>query len=256
MAVCLLTRMDLKSVLHLLSVAGITCQGALAVVLLYKRAWKSFPLFSLYFGVSFAATVFIYAFRPNTDIIYAYAYWIAEASGIVLGFAVVYEIFSIVFSGHAGLRRLATLTFRWVLALLLMIAVVVFAKQASLGFRGVTTAVLVLEEATRIIEVGLLMCLFVLSSAFGLHWRQQVFGIALGLGLFVAVELIAVTILGQMGNPAHDALNVVRILGFNASLLIWIGYLLTPERVASKTELPHRSQLEQWNQAVMELIKR
>lgn len=245
--------MDWNFTLQLLSVAGIACQATLAVVLLYKRVWKTFPVFSWYFGVSFAATVFIYLFRHNAAL-YFYSFWLVEASGIVLGFAVVYEVFRTVFSGHAGLRRLAALTFRWVLAILLLIGVVVFIRQASLGFRGLTTAVLVLEEATRIVEVGLLMCLFLLSSAFGLHWRQQVFGIALGLGVFVAVELISVTILGQLGNPAHDAVSVIRILSFNVSLLIWIGYLLAPERASSRAELPQRTQLEQWNQAVMELI--
>ncbi len=101
----------------------------------------------------------------------------------------------------------------------------------------------------------MLMCLFLLSTAFGLHWRQQVFGIALGLGLFVAVELITVTVWGMTGKAAHDALNVIRILSFNISLLIWIGYLLATERASSEAELPQRSQLEQWNQAVMELIR-
>ena len=246
--------MDLKSLVQLLFVAGITCQATLAVVLLCKRAWRTFPFFTLYFATGFVATIFIYTFRHNTAA-YFYSYWLAEASGILLGFAVVYEVFRIVFSGHAGLRRLATLTFGWVIALLLVIGIVVLVKQAPLGFRAVTSAVLVLEEAIRIIEVGLLMCLFLLSSAFGLHWRQQVFGIALGLGLFVAVELIEVTIRGQVGKSAYDALNVVRVLSFNASLLIWIGYLLSPERATVKAELPQRSQLEQWNQAVMELIK-
>jgi hypothetical protein len=178
-----------------------------------------------------------------------------EAVGVALGFAVVYEIFSNVFSSHLALRRLATVIFRCVLALLVCVGVVVLVKQTPFSFRAITSAVVIAEESARIIEVGLLMCLFLLSSAFGLHWRQQVFGVALGLGLFAAVELITITVWGQTGKPAHDFLNVVRILGFNTSLLIWIGYLLAPERSAAKVELPQRSQLEQWNQAVMELIR-
>lgn len=245
--------MALKSLVELLWVAGIACQAMLAVVLLYKRVWKTFPVFSWYFGVNFAATVFIYLFRHHAAL-YFYTYWLVEAFGIVLGFAVVYEIFATVFSGHAGLRRLATVTFKWVLAFLLVIGIVVLLKQAPLGFRGVTSAVLIVEEATRIIEVGLLMCLFLLASAFGLHWRQQVFGIALGLGFFIAVELIMVTMREQLGVGSQNALNLLRVTAFDVSLLIWIGYLLAPERASSKAELPQRSQLEQWNQAVMELI--
>ncbi|MGE5323131.1 MAG: hypothetical protein ACM3SW_09730, partial [Actinomycetota bacterium] len=186
---------------------------------------------------------------------YFYSYWLMEALGVALGFAVVYEVFSNLFSAHTALRRLATVIFRCVLGLLLCIGLIVLIKHSPLDFRALTSAVVVVEEAARIIEVGMLMCLFVLSSAFGLHWRQQIFGIAVGLGIFVAVELIAVTVWGMTGKAAHDALNVVRVLGFNISLLIWIGYLLVPERAAGKVELPEQSQLEQWNQAVMELIR-
>jgi hypothetical protein len=35
-----------------------------------------------------------------------------------------------------------------------------------------------------------------------------------------------------------------------------MGYLLAPERAATAVEVPKQAQLEQWNQAVMELINR
>lgn len=246
--------MALKSLLQLLSVAGIACQATLAIVLLWKKAWKTFPFFVSYFGFGFMATLLMYVFQHSQKT-YFYLYWFVEAMGVALGFAVVYEIFSNVFSTHQALRRLATLIFTCVLGLLVCVGVVVLLKHTPFSFKGITSAVVIVEESARIIEVGLLMCLFALCSAFGLHWRQQVFGVALGLGIFAAVELITVTVWGQTGKAAHEALNVVRILGFNTSLLIWIGYLLAPERTVGKVELPQRSQLEQWNQAVMELIK-
>lgn len=219
-----------------------------------RKSWKAFPLFVSYFTVGLASSIFIYAFR-NHRAFYFYSYWLMEALGVALGFAVLYEIFSNLFSAHTALRRLATVIFRCVLALLLCVGVVVLIKHSPVDFRALTSAVMVVEEAARIIEIGMLMCLFGLSSAFGLHWRQQVFGIALGLGIFVAVELIAVTVWGVTGKAAHDALNVIRVLAFNISLLTWIGYLLVPERAASGVDLPEQSQLEQWNAAVMELIR-
>ena len=246
--------MALKSLVQMLWVVGIVCQAILGVVLVSKKGWKTFPFFTAYFAVGFTSSVFIYILQRHMKL-YFYSYWLMEAIGVALGFAVVYEVFSILFSTHDALRRLATLTFRCVLALLVCIGFVVLLKHTPFSFRGITSAVVTVEESARIIEVGLLMCLFALCSAFGLHWRQQVFGVALGLGIFAAVELITVTVWGQTSKAVHEYLNVVRILGFNTSLLIWIGYLLVPERSAGKVELPQRSQLEQWNQAVMELIK-
>ena len=246
--------MALKSIVEWLWVAGIACQAILGVVLLCKKTWRSFPLFVSYFATGFAGTVFLYGVQNHRELFF-YSYWFMEATIVALSFAVVYEVFSNVFSSHQGLSRLATLIFRCVLGLLLCVGLMVLLKHSPFGFKGITSAVVIVEESARIIEVGLLMCLFIMSSAFGLHWRQQIFGVALGLGLYAAVELVSVAIWGQTSKAVHEYLNVVRILGFNTSLLIWIGYLLTPERAGSKVELPQSSQLEQWNQAVMELIK-
>jgi hypothetical protein len=246
--------MALKSLVQWLWVAGIACQAILGIVLLCKKTWKVFPLFVSYFAIGFAGTVFLYCVQTHRELFF-YSYWLLEATIVALGFAVVYEVFSNVFSTHQGLSRLASLIFRIVLGLLLCVGLMVLLKHTPFSFKGITSAVVIVEESARIIEVGLLMCLFIMSSAFGLHWRQQVFGVALGLGLYAAVELASVAIWGQTSKAVHEYLNVVRILGFNTSLLIWIGYLLAPERTSGKVELPQRTQLEQWNQAVMELIQ-
>ena len=100
------------------------------------------------------------------------------------------------------------------------------------------------------------MFLFLASSAFGLHWRQNEFGVALGLGMFAAAELITVTLIGHVSAATAQTLNLARSISFCISLLIWLGYLLAPERVPSSADMPKRAQLEQWNQAVLELISK
>jgi hypothetical protein len=131
----------------------------------------------------------------------------------------------------------------------------IVAYAQPLGERGhLQAAFFIVEQATRIFEVGLLLSLFLFASAFGLHWRQYAFGVALGLGLFAAVELVGVTMRVQFGVTANAMFAIVRTVSFSSSLLIWIGYILAPELAASPSEIPKRAQLEQWNQAVMELI--
>ncbi len=119
-----------------------------------------------------------------------------------------------------------------------------------------SAAVMMVEEATRIIEVGLLMFLFLFSTAFGLHWRQCVFGMALGLGIFATVELIALTMRNYWGEGLNISFSVVRAVAFNVSLMVWAGYLLAREKAASAVEASaaHRGQLEQWNQVLTEFI--
>jgi len=185
---------------------------------------------------------------------YFFSYWIREAIAVLLGLAVVYEIFKNLFTPYPALRRLATLIFQWGIGTLLFLGLAVVWAQSSAAQNSLATAVLVAEEATRIVEIGLLMFLFICSTAFGLHWRQYVFGIAVGLGIFVAVELVAITMRGYWGSGAQHALAVVRAITFNLSLMMWIGYLLVPEEETIRTDVPHGGQLEQWNKVLTEFI--
>jgi len=184
------------------------------------------------------------------------SYWICQAIATILGLAVVYEVFNALFSHHAALRKIAKWVFRGAVALLVLLGFIVVASQASVERTSIGSVVMVVAEATRIVEVGLLMFLFLFSTAFGLHWRAHVFGIALGLGVFAAIDLVNVTLRSYFGNGAADVLNLARGTAFCLSVLMWTAYLFAPERVANSAEIPKRAQLEQWNQAVMELINR
>lgn len=246
--------MPLGLLTHDLWIGGIALQILLTAVLLAKRTWRNYPFFAAYIFFNLfetAATISVYRVHAA----YFYSFWICEAIGIVLGLAVVREIFTNIFSPHAALRKLATLIFRVaVVALILLACGAIYERSGNA--RSIANGIILATEATRIIELGLIMFLFLSSSAFGLHWRQNEFGIALGLGTCAAVELVNVTLMPHLSPAAAQVLSLVRSLSFNCSLLIWLGYLLVPERATSSGEIPKQAQLEQWNQAVMELINR
>ncbi|HKF24198.1 MAG TPA: hypothetical protein VKE93_21700 [Candidatus Angelobacter sp.] len=239
-----------------LVLAGIALQLPLAASVLGKRLWRSFPIFATYSLSNLIVTLGLYALRRGVHVplVNFYAYWICEGLSVLLGFGVVYELFRELFRPYDGLRRMAAAAFKWVLAGLVALACVVLYAQSSGEQNPLMSAVLVTEETARIVEVGLLVFLFAFSRAFGLHWRQNVFGIALGLGVFTSVELAGIALQTHIGPAAFQAFNLARALSFNASLLIWMVYILAPERITSTAELPQRAQLEQWNQAIMELI--
>jgi hypothetical protein len=229
-------------------------QVFLVLVLLAKRTWQTHPVFLFYVSFSLIEAVVKYSvFRM--PIVYFYTFWICEGIGIFLGLAVVREIFTNLFTPHPALRKLATMIFRVVaVALLVLAGGIIYARSGDA--RSIANAVQLAAEATRVVEVGLIMFLFLSSSAFGLHWRQNLFGIALGLGTLAAVELVTVTFVGHVSPLVKQVLSLVRVMSFGTSLMIWLGYLLVPERATSSAELPKQAQLEQWNQAVMELINR
>jgi len=238
-----------------LGLVGLTLQGLLTFVLLAKKSWRRFPFFSIYLWSSFTFNVAGYTLA-RSSITYFYTYWANEALGIALGLLIVYEIFRHLFTVHAALLRLATIIFRIAIVVLLIAGFIVYIMQPANEISSFKLAVKAMEQAARVIEVGLLMILFICSAAFGLHWKQAEFGIAVGLGFFATLELLTITLRPMVGHSGAELMNVMRIAAFDCSLLIWLGYLLSPpERPTTPVDVP-KIQLEQWNQAVTELINR
>jgi hypothetical protein len=248
--------MSLKSIIHGLWYVEIVIQTTLAIVVIARKSWRELPGFSSYILFVASASLIKYAISPShSNTAYFYAYWISETGSIVLGLVVVREIFMKLFAPHLALRKLATIIFRvGVIALVVFGCAVLYAQDP--GLQGAYKGVAIWEEATRIIQVGLIMFLFLSSGAFGLHWRQGVFGIALGFGIFTSVELVMLAVFLRIGPAAGPAFSIARLVAFSLSLLVWLGYLLAPERITASAEMPKRAQLEQWNQAVLELISK
>jgi hypothetical protein len=226
----------------------------LVVVLASKKAWQKFPLFTIYCVLTLAGSLTCFAVR-NDPRPFFFAYWINECLGVFLGLAVVYEIFRRLLQDHPTLRKMAFWIFGVTFALLIALGLCVMFSKLSPGIQGLVQGVFVIELAARVVEIGLFMFLFLFASVFGLHWKRVEFGIAVGLGLFVAVEITNLTMGTHLGPIVAETFRIVRAISFNLSLLIWLGYILIPERIAVRTQLPQRAQLEQWNQAMLELIK-
>jgi len=245
--------MRVATVIEFFWVAGAVLQFGLAATLIYRRAWRTFPFFFSYSLVNLAHAAASLIFRSN-PFVYFYIYWVGEGISTILGFFVVYEVFKSIFLGHIALRKLASSILSVSLLVLGVLAITILAHEGQTMAHNLSRSVIIIEEATRTIEAGLLLVLFSCAGAFGLHWRHSVFGVALGLGIFVSVELIAVTMRSQLSPAMHDAFSIIRALAYTTSLIVWGTYMLLPERAADESQLPQHGQLEQWNQAILELI--
>jgi hypothetical protein len=234
-------------------IAGLILQPTLAIFLLAKKYWHKYPIFTVYTVVNSIGNIISFLLReaPHS---YFWFLSIFNAITTLLGLGIAYEIFGTIFSPHRALKRLATIVFLGCAILLAGLGGFLIVSKAAFSGADVMTSVLVVSEAARLLEVGLIGVLFFFSRAFGLHWRQSTFGIALGLGVFATVELIATTIQSQFGPAAINVLNLARTAVFDVGLLIWFGYILAPEP-SLNIVLPERSQLEDWNRAVMEIIQ-
>src|SRR5438552_14449758 len=140
-------------------VLSLVLNCGLVAVLIGKGSLRRFPFFGAYAMFTLIASGVMYLLH-RFPYPYFYTYWICEGVSVILGFAVVYEVFRRLLTPYPALRRLALLIFQWSIMVLVFMGCVVLYGQSAAEHNRFAAAVMVVEEATRIIEVGLLMFLF------------------------------------------------------------------------------------------------
>jgi hypothetical protein len=229
------------------------------LLLLRDRAYRRFPAFFLYviaevlqFGVLYT----ILQWPSATGMDYAIAYTSGLAVSTALRFGVIHEIFAEMFRNYPALDRFGKPLIRWVAVGLLLGGLLLAVYTQSSNSTQLLFVVRVLDRTASILQCGLLLGLFAFSSYLGLSWRSRVFGVALGLGLFASVELIASAVRSETGFVYNTFLNYLTMGTYHICVLIWGFYLLAPERssqYALKT-LPEHD-LDSWNQELQRLLR-
>jgi len=211
--------------MYLSWVAGPALEVVLLVCMVRRKLHPVFPRFFSYviFQILKSAILFLtYRFYQEG---YFDAYWTGNAISVILAVAVMDEILLHVFKEYGGAQNLGTIIFRWACGLLLLLAIVTaFTSQQGSADR-VVAAVLTFDRSVRVMQCGLFCLLMILCRLLKNCWRQQVFGIALGFGVFASIELILVSVAMRYGGSVNLTVSLVKSAAYNAVTILWIGYL-------------------------------
>ncbi len=243
---------------HYLWLAPHALQVFIVLTMVRRKLVHEFPVFLTYtaFQVIQGGTLFALDHMPSVSALqYWETYWVGLVVTIVLRFALIHEIFSHVFREYPALQELVPLLFRWAAALLLLVAVAVFAyARAADGYRFLV-GVHVVNRAVSLIQAGLLVFVFLFSSYFKLSWRSYVYGIALGLGIFASVDLATSAIRASVG-PAlgNDQFDLITMITYHCCVLVWLVYLLAPESSRRAVKGLPDDNLERWNSELERLL--
>jgi hypothetical protein len=208
-----------------------------------RKVYRSFPVFFTYLG--FQILIFALLFplsRFGPYAVYFYLFWACSAINLVLGFMIIHEIFLDVFGNYHTLKDLGSVMFKWAALVMLLVAFVIAASNSGHDQEPIMEAITTVQRCVRVAQCGLVLFLIVFSRYLGVSWRQQSFGIALGVGGFATVELgtLALYSGGPMSQVSVTAINLV---AYNLAIVVWFAYALleSPAR-ASETILftPHR----------------
>jgi hypothetical protein len=220
-----------------------------SIQLLRRGMRQRFTFFFTYTVFQIVVVAVNFAVYHYADQYYYQTYWVNMALSVMLEFLVIYEVFSYVIRPYPGLRDLGTMLFRWAVFLLLLVGGISVAS--GMGATRLTSEIVNLERAVRLVECGLLLFVVMCSTHLGISWRNVACGISFGFGLFAAADLVMYNLRASQGPEWSRALSVVPAVVYNLSVLVWFGYSLMPQSASVRNEITYRPAFDRWNQAAM-----
>ncbi len=217
-------------------VAGPLLQITLLIYMVRQKYHTSYPRFFSYilFQTIKSGLLFV-AFRYFNDN-YFEAYWTGNAVSVIFAVVVMDEILRSFFKEYGGIQTLGATIFRWSCGLLLLVAVIGALSSGEGDGDRVVAAVFSFDRSVRLMQVGLFLLLMLLCRLLKNSWRQPVFGIALGFGLFASVELILVSVVMWSGSSHEALISLSKSMAYNAVTLVWIGYLRQQPHLVPQVE--------------------
>jgi hypothetical protein len=205
--------------------SGPALQITLLIFMARNELRSMFPRFFSYilFQTIKTACLFI-AFRYFPDN-YFYAYWTGNAVSVIFAIAVMDEVLRRLFKQYGSVPLFGATIFRWSCGLLLLLAILGAVSTGETGGDRIVAVVFAFDRSLRLMQVGLFLLLMVLSRILKDFWKQQVFGIALGFGIFASIELILVSIVMWYGDAHGATISLLKSTAYNAVTVLWIGYL-------------------------------
>jgi hypothetical protein len=246
---------------HYLWVAPNLLLLALGILARRRRLQRQFPIFVI-FAIVVAIeqlTLYVADILPSVrPMMWWQLFWVGLLIEALLKFALIGEIFGLVFGLYASVARLGKLLISGAGAVLVLLAAVVAAYTPKDNTNWILSGAHVLEQTIYIVECGLILFLFVLVAYFKLNWGRPAFGIALGLGISACIHLATWALMANGNFSAQYRIFLVflNMATYHVCVLIWFYYVLGPQKsvTPSAVSLPEHS-LEIWNRELERLLQ-
>jgi hypothetical protein len=203
---------------------------ALEIVLLL-RAFRTrlrfrYPIFYTYILFVLMQSLLrltVNLYRPG---LYSYAYWTTEFVGVVIGCAVVFEIYRVGLASYPGTARMA----RVLLAILFLIAVAKALADISNDPRSWAEATTIdIERAVRTVQALAIAALVGLFLSYAIPFGRNLKGILLGYGLFIGASVMWFTFAHAGGDRFRDFWSYLNPASYDFALGLWAVYLWSPQ---------------------------
>jgi len=216
---------------------GPVLQLTVLFFMLRRKLQVVFPRFFSYIVFQIVKSGILFGIYRYHDENYFDAYWTGNAISVLLSVTVMDEILHHLLKQYGSIQKLASLIFRWACGLLLLLSIVNALSSQQTGPDRVISAVLAFDRSVRVMQCGLFFLLLILCRLLRNCWRQHVFGIALGFGIFASIELMLVSVVMHFGDGGVAAVSLIKSAAYNAVTALWVLYLRRPSEGISVVEV-------------------
>lgn len=215
----------MNGIMYLSWLLGPMLQITLLIFMMRRKLQIAFPRFFSYIVFQVVKSGILFLVYRYDQENYFDAYWVGNAISVVLAVTVMDEVLHNLLKQYGGIQSLTSIIFRWSCGLLLLLSIVnAFSSQQTSADR-VVSAVLAFDRSVRMMQCGLFFLLMILCRLLRNCWRQRVFGIAVGFGIFASIELMLVSIAMHFGDGPAAILSLVKSAAYNGVTILWIMYL-------------------------------
>jgi uncharacterized membrane protein YczE len=228
---------------------ALAIQAVLLIRLWRNGLWKHLPVFYAYTAAVVGAEIlriYCYSFYPSA---YAHVYWYSEIPLVVIGYALIIEIYDRCLEQYPSLVRFSQV---FLVAIFVIIAGVVLAKGLGVSAWPVRHVPESMESELRVAQAALLLVLVGLLARYQIKVDRNVKGLVAGYGVFVAFRTIQVSIYAITGHKSEIA-RELQPLVYLVSIAVWLVFLwsrdtalvVKPEQTVSPNQawLSHAARL-------------
>lgn len=251
-----------KVLWYYLWIAPHLLQAVLLVIILHRRIYRRLPIFSIYTVYELLQFVVLFTLSRfgNSKISPTFYGGISTAGftgSIILRFAVIYEIVSYLFGKYKSLRHFGKRVFLWATIALAIISLTLALHAHRQGSDMGTFLLYISSRTVVFMQFGLLLAIFAFSRTLRLEWRRDIYGIALGFGLYAGVELVSSALITQFGYSIHTYMDYLTMGTYHVCVLIWLISVLRPQTVRPHDlrHIPDHKELEIWNEEMERLLQ-
>jgi hypothetical protein len=216
-----------KNIELVLTVVGMGLEAVLCLLLVVRRYYRDFPIFSAYITLSLVATIILWSLSNNARY-YSVIYWTYDALGIGLIFLALNEALRSVFRNFLGMRW-----FRWLFPgigiVMISVAILRILLLPRPAFSSFTTTILGLEIAVGFLQFGIFTLFIILVRLFHLRWGQHAAGIVFGFGVSAAGALVAFLLRSEFGTKFDPVVRIAPPIAYIIGVGIWLATFLKVE---------------------------